>query len=80
MNIGTADVDLDPPHLLLFIQQPAGLGIILHAEAADVRHHFLMEDFLQLRQFLRDDFIHPGILQAHGIDHTCRVFVYSIHI
>ena len=74
MHIRAGNVDLQPAHLLLRVQAFAGIGVILHAEAADVCHHRLMEYFLQLRQFLRDHLFHPGILQAHGVDHARRAF------
>ena len=69
VDVGAGDVDLQPAHLLLPVQQGAGVGVVLDGKAADVGHDRLMENFLHPGQLLRDDMVHAGILQAHGVEH-----------
>ena len=70
MDVGAGDIDLQPADLGLLIQRRAGVGVILHRKAADVGHHGLMEALGQAGQFLGNNLIHAGILQADGIDHA----------
>ena len=70
MNIGAADIDLQPAHLWLGIQLLAGIGVVLYAEAGDVGHHRLAEALGQPGQLPGNHSLHAGILQAHGVDHA----------
>ena len=70
MNVGAADVDLQPAHLFLLIQLFAGIGVIRHGKAGDVGHDGLVEAGFQLREFFGNDLLHAGILQPHGVDHA----------
>ena len=70
MDIGAADVDLQPAHLFLLVQPFAGVGVIRHGKAGDVGHDRLVKTFLQLREFFGNDLFHTGILQPHGVDHA----------
>ena len=70
VDVGAADVDLQPAHLRLSIQSFAGVSIIFHGKTADIGHNRLVEALFQLGKLLGNDFFHTGILQAHGVDHT----------
>ena len=70
MNIGAADVHLQPAHLRLFVQLFAGVGVIGNGKAGHIGHYRLVENFLQFRKLPGNHRLHPGILQAHGVDHT----------
>ena len=74
MHIGAGYIHFQNPNLLLFVQQLAGIGIVLHGEAAHVGDHRLVKDFFQLRQFMLGHMVHPGILQTNGIDHAGGAF------
>ena len=72
VDVGAADVDLQPAHLGLRVQPPADLHIFLHRKAADVCDHRLVEDRLEPGQLLPDHRVHPGVLQPHGVQHPRR--------
>ena len=68
MDIGAADVHLQPAHLLTAIQLLAAIDIVLHGKAADIGHHLFVENLFQLGQFFFNHFVHAWVLQAHGVD------------
>ena len=72
MDVGAADVYLQPAHLLLAVQLPADLHIFLQGKARHIGHHGLVEVRLHLRQLISQHVINSRILQAHRIEHARR--------
>ncbi len=70
VNIGAADVDLQPAHLFFLVQFFTGIGVIRHGKAGDVGHDRLVKALFQLREFFGNDLLYAGILQPHGVDHA----------
>ena len=70
MDIGAADIHFQPAHLLLLIQQTAGIGVVFHGKTAHIGHYRLVETFFQFGQFPGNHLLHSGILQTHRIDKT----------
>ena len=70
VDVGAADVDLQPAHLFLLVQSFAGVGVIRHGKAGDVGHDRFVKAGFQLREFFGNDLLHAGILQPHGVDHA----------
>ena len=68
VDVGAADVELDPAHLGAGVKAAAGLHIFLDGKTADVCQDRLVKDLCQLRQFLPDHRVHAGVLQAHGVE------------
>ena len=70
VDIGAADVHLQPAHLVTLVQLLAGDYIVLHGKAADIGHHLFVENLFQLGQFFLNHLVHARVLQAHGVDET----------
>ena len=70
VDIGAADVHLQPAHLVTLVQLLAGNYIVLHGKAADIGHHLFVENLFQLGQFFLNHLVHARVLQAHGVDET----------
>ena len=73
MDIRAGDVDLQPADLRLRVKPGADLGIFFHAEAAHIRHDRLVKHLFQLRQLVRDDRVHAGVLQPHCVEHSAGI-------
>ena len=74
MDVGTADVDFQEPDLVFLVEFLAGHHIVFDREAGDVRDGRFVEHLRKLREFLRDDFVDAGVLQAHRVDEALGAF------
>ena len=74
VDVGAGHVDLQPAHLVAFVQLFAGGGVIGDGKSADVGHDGLMKTFCKLGQFFADHLIHAGVLKTDGVDHACGAF------
>ncbi len=70
MDVGAGDVHLQPAHLGLLRQQGADLHIFRKGKATHIGHHRLAEIAGNPGQLLRNHPVHPGVLQAHGVEHA----------
>ena len=57
VNVGAADVDLDPADLGAGVDLFDALDILILGKAADVGDHRLVEALADLRNFLADDIV-----------------------
>ena len=73
-HVRAGDVDFENFNLFFLRQQLDTVNVFLHRKTADVGDNRLMEDFSQCGQFVRDDVLHAGILQADGVQHPVRAF------
>ena len=69
-HIGTADVHLEPAHLLLLSKLFGRLGVFKRRAGGDICHHGLVKNFTKTGQFVADDRVDPGVLQADCVQHA----------
>ena len=70
MDIGAADVYLQPSDLVFPVEESAHMGVLFRGKAADIGHDRLMKDRTELWKFLLNDPVHARILKPDRIQHS----------